>query len=121
MYSCKKKPCSICRKWFIPDSRVGQRQRTCSSPECQKERRKRKQAAWRENQPDYFTARRIQERAKAERSPEPLLLKKPLSALPWDIAQDEMGVAAADFLAILAGVIVRLVQSQMKAQPVDTS
>jgi hypothetical protein len=100
MYSRKKKPCSICRKWFEPDARVGARQRVCSSQECQGERQRRNRAAWRKSRPDYFTARHIQKRAEAERSPEPLRLKRPLGELPWDILQDEIGVAATDFLGI---------------------
>ena len=121
MYSRKKKPCSICRRWFEPDARVGQRQLACSSPKCQAQRRRRKQAEWRQSRPDYFTACRILKRAEAERSPEPLRLKRPLSGLPWDVVQDEMGVAAADFLAILVGLLLRLVQSQSGRQQRDTS
>ena len=121
MYSRKKKPCSICRRWFEPDARVGRRQRVCSSPECQRERRLRKQAAWRKSRPDYFTARRILKRAEAERSPEPLRLKRPLGQLPWDIMQDEIGVAATDFLGILVGLLLSVMQSQMSIQPHDTS
>jgi hypothetical protein len=121
MYSRKKKPCSICRRWFEPDARVGRRQRVCSSPECQRKRRRQKQAAWRRSRPDYFTARRILKRAEADRPPEPLRVKRPVNALPWDIAQDEMGVAAADFLAILVGLLLRLIQSQSERQALDTS
>jgi hypothetical protein len=50
-----------------------------------------------------------------------LRLKRPVNALPWDIAQDEMGVAAADFLAILVGLLLRLIQSQSERQALDTS
>lgn len=121
MYSRKKKPCAICRRWFEPDGRVGQRQYVCSSPKCQKERRRRKQAKWRASRPDYFTARRILKRAEAERTPEPMRLKAPVGHLPWDIAQDEMGVAAADFLQILVAVLLRTMQSQMETQGLDTS
>ena len=121
MYSRKKKPCAICRRWFEPDARVGQRQRVCSSPECQKERRRRKQAQWRASRSDYFTARRILKRADAKRPPEPLRLKAPLGDLPWDIAQDEMGVAAADFLGILVRVLLAVAQSQSITQGHDTS
>lgn len=121
MYCRKKKPCATCGRWFEPDPRVGQRQRVCSSPGCQKERRRRKQAQWRASDPDYFIARRIMKRAEAPRTPEPLRLKTPLSGLPWDIAQDELGVAAADFLAILAGMVLRVAQSQMGAKALDTS
>lgn len=121
MYSRKKKPCAICGRWFDPDARVGQRQRVCSSPTCQKKRRRRKQAKWRASRPDYFTARRILKRADAKRPPEPLRLKAPLGRLPWDIAQDEMGVAAADFLGILVRVLLEVAQSQSMVQGLDTS
>lgn len=48
-------------------------------------------------------------------------LKAPVGHLPWDIAQDEMGVAAADFLQILVAVLLRTMQSQMETQGLDTS
>ena len=86
MPAARKKPCSICRHWFRPDPRVGSRQRTCRNPDCQATRRRKKQKAWRERHPDYFIARRIQDRAKRERPPEPLRLPPPLNRLPWDIA-----------------------------------
>jgi hypothetical protein len=121
MYSRKKKPCAICRRWFEPDARVGQRQRVCSSPECQKERQRRGQAKWRASRPDYFTARRITERKAKPQAPEVVRLPAPVGQLPWDMMQDEMGVAAADFLAILTGLLLRLVQSQRSAQVIDTS
>ena len=41
----RKRPCSICRKWFLPDVRQKDRQVTCS-PECRKERHRRKCAEW---------------------------------------------------------------------------
>ena len=66
-------------------------------------------------------ARRIPKRADAKRPPEPLRLKAPLGRLPWDIAQDEMGVAAADFLGILVRVLLRVAQSQSMVQGLDTS
>jgi len=33
-----KRPCRICRHWFEPDPRVGQRHRVCDRAECQRER-----------------------------------------------------------------------------------
>lgn len=41
----KKRPCSICRKWFQPHPRSAERQRTCGSPGCQRERHRRSCAA----------------------------------------------------------------------------
>lgn len=55
----------------MPDARVKDRQRACSSPECQTTRRKETQAAWRDANAGYFIAYRIEQRAAAlsERSP----------------------------------------------------
>ena len=44
----KKKPCRVCRKWFTPDARVGDRQKVCFEAICQRERHRQACAAWRE-------------------------------------------------------------------------
>jgi hypothetical protein len=105
----KKRPCTICRRWFYPDRRVGARQRACSERSCQVARRARTQASWRRRNPDYFTARRLQARnvSGGERVTEPLQLPAPLSHLPWDIAQDEFGLVGSDFLGHLGRVLLR--------------
>jgi hypothetical protein len=46
----KKRPCSICRKWFLPDKQVGNRQKVCSRPECQKERHRRESIVYRKRE-----------------------------------------------------------------------
>ena len=115
----KKRPCRICRRWFYPDRRVGSRQRACSERSCQSERRSRTQASWRRRNPDYFTARRLQQRqvSPEEGAPrEPLQLPPPLSGLPWDIAQDEFGLVGTDFLGHLGRVLLRAWQDQRRSQ-----
>jgi hypothetical protein len=115
----KKRPCRICRRWFYPDPRVALRQRACSEQSCQVARRARTQASWRRRNPDYFTARRLQQRraSAAEGSIlEPLQLPPPLSQLPWDIAQDEFGPVGSDFLGHLGRVLLRSGQDERKVQ-----
>lgn len=115
----KKRPCAFCRKWFQPDVRVGQRQVACGSDECMRRRRARAQAAWLARQPDYFVARRIQERARRTeegRPCTPLRVPAPLDRLPWDLAQDEFGVQGADFMGILGRVLVRHAQDEIASQ-----
>jgi hypothetical protein len=112
----RKRPCSICGRWFFPDPRVGERQRACSSAECQAKRRAKTQASWRARNRDYFAARRIKERrAEAERMPEPLCVPAPLDRLPWDVAQDEFGPQGTDFIAILGRVLLRAGQDAIRA------
>lgn len=115
----KKRPCRICRRWFYPDRRIGERQRACSEGSCQEARRARTQASWRRRNPDYFTARRLQLRRVSQEEGaalEPLQLAPPLSHLPWDIAQDEFGPVGTDFLGHLGRVLLRCGQDQRRPQ-----
>ena len=115
-----KRPCCICRQWFLPDARVGKRQRACKKPECQKARRQKTQANWRQRHPDYFHARNMQARAVRKRRPEPLRLPPPLSQLPWDIAQDEFGVQGTDFLGVMGRLLLRAAQDEIQAYRADS-
>ena len=119
-----KRPCRICRRWFVPDRRVGRRQRACSGPACQIARRAKTQASWRRRNPDYFIAHRVQRRrvkaAHASAGVLPLVLPPPLSQLPWDLAQDTFGVVGTDFLGHLGRVLLRAVQDQKAGQVLET-
>ena len=115
-----KRPCCVCRRWFRPDNRVGPRQQACSKPACQAVRRRKRQAAWRARNPDYFAGRRIQARMTVDPPPEPLRLPSPLKRLPWDIAQSEFGVQGADFIGVMGALLLRSTQSQLKPYRIDS-
>jgi hypothetical protein len=114
-----KRPCSICRRWFRPDVRVGSRQHTCNRPECQEARRKKTQASWRKRNPGYARAFRIQSRSETKPPPKIKHLPTPLSDLPWDIAQEAFGLEGASFIGIMCALMLRSVKDQIKRQPVD--
>ena len=120
-----KRPCRICRRWFVPDRRVGRRQRACSAPACQIARRVRTQASWRRRNPDYFIAHRVQRRRlkadEAQAAVLPLVLPPPLSQLPWDLAQEEFGVAGTDFLGHLGRVLLGAAQDQKTGQVLEST
>ena len=117
-----KRPCCICRRWFVPDRRVGRRQRACSATACQTARRARTQASWRRRNPDYFIAHRINRRkAEARAVVLPLVLPPPLSQLPWDLAQEAFGVAGTDFLGHLGRVLLVAAQDQKTAHVIDST
>ena len=42
----RKRPCRICKCWFHPSPRAGDRQHVCGKPECQRERHRRACQAW---------------------------------------------------------------------------
>ena len=110
MPDARKRPCSICRRWFRPDPRIGQRQRACGKADCQAARRQQTQAGWRARNPDYYIARRMQERSTKRQRPEPMCLPPPLNRLPWDLAQDQFGVQGADFLGVMGKVLLHAAQ-----------
>jgi hypothetical protein len=101
---CPKETLRICRCW-----------------DCQVARRRKKQKQWRERNPDYFIAHRILDRGKADRAPEPLRLPRPLSQLPWDIAQFEFGVKGTDFIGVLSTVLLRDAQFQFEVYLTDSA
>ena len=120
-----KRPCCVCRRWFVPDRRVGRRQRACSASACQIGRRGRTQASWRRRNPDYFIAHRVQRRrlkaGEVQGGVPPLVLPPPLSQLPWDLAQEEFGVAGTDFLGHLGRVLLGAAQDQRAVQVIDST
>lgn len=120
MAEARKRPCCICRRWFRPDPRAGARQRACGGEECQAARRVQTQKRWREKNPDYFIARRMEDRGNRDRAPEPLRLPPPLNQLPWDIAQDQFGVQGADFIGVMGKVLLRSAQDQFKAYVIES-
>ena len=50
----RKRPCRVCKRWFIPHPRLKDRQKTCGSPQCQREWHRRKCEQWNHNNVDYF-------------------------------------------------------------------
>jgi len=122
-----KRPCSICRRWFYLDPRVGARQRACGKPECQAARRKKSQARWRANNPDYATAYRILQRSAQQPPPEALRAPAPLNQLPWDVllpadpAKDQFRRELVDFLVLLALLLRRFAKDQFRAYATDST
>src|SRR2546428_6440548 len=121
MADARKRPCCICRRWFRRDPRTESLKQAGGRPESQAARRKKKQRAWRQRNPDYFIARRIKDRSGQERPPEPLRLPAPLSGLPWDIAQSQFGTEGADFIGIMGAILLRSAQSQFEAYVTEDS
>lgn len=100
-----KRPCSFCKLWFQPDTRVGARQYACSASACQKRRRRRKQAKWRRRNPDYFVGRRWTAATAAEK-PRPPRAPAPLGQVPWDVVQSQMKSKPAVILGLFGRLLL---------------
>ena len=109
-----KKPCRICRRWFQPDARVGERQRACGQPECQTARRQKTQADWRKRNPEYPIAWRLDQRAAQTPSPEPPRFPAPLNQLPWEFAKDQFGAQGTDFIGVMSRLILGAAKDQIR-------
>src|SRR5918994_6031820 len=115
MPEARKRPCTICRRWFRPDARIGTRQRACGKPECQTSRRRKTQASWRHRNLDYATAYRIEQRAAhTQPAAEPLRMPAPLNQLPWDLAKDQFGAQGADFIGVMGTLLMRTAKDQFR-------
>ncbi len=118
MPEARKRPCAICRRWFRPDPRVGERQRACDRPECQTARRQKTQASWRQRNPEYAITWRLDHR-KAQAEVEPPRLPPPLPRLPWEVAKDQFGAQGADFLRVMGTLILRAAKDQFRPYVLD--
>ena len=95
----RKRPCRVCRRWFQPDPRAGDRQRVCSRPECQQERHRRNCVAWRDRERASDEERRVRVRLLDLTQPE----GSPGARLLPAAVRDAVGLE----VAVLAREIVR--------------
>jgi len=58
----KKRPCRICQKWFMPNPRVGDRQKTCADPECMRKWHAGKCAEWNRKNRTYVQENYLSDR-----------------------------------------------------------
>jgi len=108
-----KKPCRFCHHWYTPDPRVGDRQRACQRPECQKARKAKSQARWLAINPDYFVKYRIRQRNKGD-TPDPPRVPAPLLRVPWAELQDEIAGKATDIVAQITKVLISVAKDEMR-------
>jgi hypothetical protein len=107
--STRKRPCGICRKWFQPDVRQKERQKTCGRTGCKKEHHRRHCAKWNKRNKEYFVNNYLEKKIEkieaqlpgkiACSTPEPFSVKAPpftpptsSPVLPSEVIIKEYGV-----------------------------
>lgn len=83
----KPRPCQVCRKWFLPDAKVGGRQHICGSAACQRERHRRNCAGWHRRNPGLEKETRFEERLVEADPATQERLSDPLEAIDWPFAK----------------------------------
>lgn len=123
----KKRPCRICRKWFIPNPRVGDRQKTCGCDECKQEWRNKKCAQWNRKNRATFQTNYLDKKLQAVKNQE-ISSDKPLpqvpqfdknAKLPQELIQEVIGAQEFVIARYLSQVLLRSVQEVIRTQRVD--
>lgn len=131
----RKRPCRICGKWFSPDPRLGERQKTCGAQECQQRWHARKCAAWNRRNRAYFKeiylSRRLESCVGDSSCPASSLRSAsrtgggstPGRAFPLDFPQEVIQEVMGEQHTVIVGYILRLlmgkVQEVINAQLTD--
>jgi len=124
----RKRPCRICRRWFLPNPRLKERQKTCGRANCQRQWHKKKCAEWNRKNTDYFKANYLQKKidtathCRGDREaalPGKSLDKVPASrmntGMPLDYAKEVIGVQLVIIHEYLAQLLDRRWQKTIHA------
>lgn len=118
----RKRPCRICRKWFLPHPQAGDREHVCSAASCQTERHRRACASWRRRHPEYDREDRLRRRLlRAAESPPVPLAGDPLRGLDWQAARDAVGLQVAVTIEETAKVLHLWTRDAVRSQVVGGS
>jgi len=110
----RKRPCRICRRWFRPHSRAGDRQHVCSRADCQRERHRRACQRWRQREAPAERAHRLRQRLQEGadgRQAAGLGLR-----LSWDVVRDAVGLEAAVILEEVSRHLEDVVRDAVQRQ-----
>ncbi len=123
----KKRPCRVCRRWFMPNPRLKNRQMTCGDSECKKEWHRKKCAEWNKKNSDYFKTNYLQnkldvatqnDKARQPRSSSPCPQKSHLkSGLPYQLVQEVIGIQHLIIIEYFGQLLVRRFQDVLRRQP----
>lgn len=108
----RKRPCQICRRWFVPHPRAGDRQRVCGSVDCQRERHRRACRAWREREADAEHRHRLEQRLRAD----PQGSGPGAEKVRWTVVRDAVGLEVAVILEELHRVLEDAVRDAVRRQ-----
>lgn len=108
----RKRPCRICRRWFLPHPRLKDRQRTCGNPQCKREWHRRMCARWNRKNPDYFKSNYLHKKLEGVNEPEKANSRRyPQSrtktGLPLPYVQEVIGIQAVIIIEYLAQLLLR--------------
>ena len=109
----RKRPCRICKRWFMPHPRLKDRQKTCGDPPCQQEWHRRKCAEWNRANVDYFKSNYLDKKLELTSSPRSRLK----TGLPLGYAQQHIGTPQLIIIEYLSQLIIRRCRNLSNQHP----
>ena len=117
-----KRPCCICRKWFLPDVRQKGRQKTCGSA-CQNELHRRQCEEWNKKNKAYFKSNYLAkklEKAIIQATPDSAatnLNRQTKPVLPMEIITTEYGIKPAIIVQYLITQVINYTNIRIRGFP----
>jgi hypothetical protein len=125
----KKRPCRICKRWFMAHARVKDRQMTCGAAECKREWHRRRCAQWNRDNPEYFRANYLQKKLdgaasrnqgpkalRGENQPNTPLKSRLKSGLPLGQVQEVIGIEHLIIIEYFGQLLFRRFQEAIRRQ-----
>jgi hypothetical protein len=129
----RKRPCRICRRWFLPDPRLKGRQMTCGDAHCKRQWHRKKCQEWNLKNKDYFRSNYLHKKLDAlsrdEQATQTLppesttlvpLKSRLNSGLPLTYVQEVIGIKHLIIIEYLSQLLVRRFQEALRGQPTVT-
>jgi len=98
----RKRPCRVCKRWFIPNARLKDRQKTCGDAPCQREWHRRKCEQWNHNNVDYFKDNYLDKKLEATGTPRSRLK----TGLPLCYVQQLIGTPQLIIIEYLSQLLI---------------
>ena len=111
--STRKRPCRVCKRWFIPHPRLKDRQKTCGDQQCQREWHRRKCEQWNRNNVDYFKDNYLDKKLEQTGAPRSRLK----TGLPLCYVQQRLGTAQLVIIEYLSQLLIRRCQHPLVNGP----
>ena len=125
----RKRPCRICRRWFLPDPRLKGRQRTCGDAHCKRQWHRKTCQEWNRKNRDYFRSNYLHKRLDAlsrdEKVTQPLppensflvpLKSRFHSGLPLSYVQEVIGIQHLAIIEYFGQLLFRRFQEVLRIQ-----
>lgn len=109
----RKRPCRICRRWFVPDPRAGDRQHVCSTADCQGERHRRACQRWHQREVPAERVHRLRQRLRVDVDGGQGAAACRVS---WDAVRDAVGLEVSVILEEISRLLEDVVRDAVRRQ-----